>query len=218
LIQNITDDSPGIVLFPEYGELYDLVVREVGGMTEAQLDFCSDQWAWAEWSIRYQLSHMAFVPHMWLLVRWGDTLFPDGDHGVEDLQGLVASGFDRRLDEHRYRELQVILEKLHSGIELAQRILTERNVGFLRGHTYLRDFPDHWRLMKQAHRIGITPADDPSKLVMTLEATFRHIYFEELTHLYNIQRLKRAQRLSANVEVPHVGYWVLDGWDHSEAG
>jgi hypothetical protein len=80
--------------------LYDLVAREVGGMTEAQLDFCSNQWPWAEWSIRYQLSHMAFVPHMWLLVR----------------------------------------------------------------------------------------------------------------------RLKRAQGLSTNVEVPRVGYWVLDGWDHSETG
>jgi hypothetical protein len=40
--------------------------------------------------------------------------------------------------------------------------------------------------------------------------------FEETTHLYNIQRLKRAQGLSTIVEVPPVGYWVLDGWDRSE--
>jgi hypothetical protein len=52
---------------------------------------------------------------------------------------------------------------------------------------------------------------------MTLEATVRHIYFEETTHLYNIQRLKRAQGLQAVAELPGVGYWVLDGWDRSEA-
>ena len=52
---------------------------------------------------------------------------------------------------------------------------------------------------------------------MTLEWTMRHIYFEETTHLYNIQRLKRAQGLSTVVDVPEVGYWVLDGWDRSEA-
>ena len=57
---------------------------------------------------------------------------------------------------------------------------------------------------------------ESSKVVMTIEATLRHIYFEETTHLYNIQRLKRAQGLSTIVEVPRVGYWVLDGWDRSE--
>ena len=51
---------------------------------------------------------------------------------------------------------------------------------------------------------------------MTIEATLRHIYFEETTHLYNIQRLKRAQGLPTLVEVPRVGYWVVDGWDRSE--
>ena len=44
---------------------------------------------------------------------------------------------------------------------------------------------------------------------MTLEATIRHVYFEETTHLYNIQRLKRAQGLPTVVDIPRVGYWVL---------
>ena len=44
----------------------------------------------------------------------------------------------------------------------------------------------------------------------------RNIYFEETTHLYNIQRLKRAQGLATAVEVPRVGYWVVEGWDTSE--
>jgi hypothetical protein len=47
-----------------------------------------------------------------------------------------------------------------------------------------------------------------------LEGTGRHLYFEALTHLYNIQRLKRAQGLSAGIDLPRVGYYVLPGWDN----
>jgi hypothetical protein len=74
--QIVYDDAPGSVLSPEYPMLYDWVAREVEGLTEAQLDFSSNRWAWAEWSIRRQLSHMAFAIYMWLLVRWGNVLFP----------------------------------------------------------------------------------------------------------------------------------------------
>ena len=70
--------------------------------------------------------------------------------------------------------------------------------------------------MSRAHHTGITAEGDPASGTMTLEATFRHIYFEEVTHLYNIQRLKKAQGLQLSVEVPEVGYWMLDDWDRSE--
>jgi hypothetical protein len=215
--QLVPDDAPGNVLFPEYATLYDLVAREVEGLTEAQLDFSSHRWAWAEWSIRRQLSHMAFAIYMWLLVRWGKVLFPEGDHGVEDVQGLTDSGFDRSLDEHRYWEVSVILPRLREAIELAGKVLAQRNVGFLRNQTLLISASDAWRLMIQAHPHGVTPADAPGQQVMTLEATFRHLYFEALTHLYNMQRLKRAQRLPTVVDTPRVGYWVLEAWDRSEA-
>jgi hypothetical protein len=43
------------------------------------------------------------------------------------------------------------------------------------------------------------------------------MYYELITHLFNIQRLKRAQGLEATVDLPKVGYYVLDGWDISEA-
>jgi hypothetical protein len=214
---HIPDSAPGTVLFPEYSGLYELIAREVEGLTDTQLDFSSDQWEWAKWNIRRQLSHMASLIYGWLLGRWGDTLFPDGNHSVADVPGLTASGFDRRLDDQRYWELPVILHALQEAIALTQRVLAQRNVGFLRSHTCLRDFPDHWRLMIHAHPTGITRTDEPDKLVMSLEGTVRHIYFEETTHLYNIQRLKRAQGLATRIEVPHVGYWILDGWDRSEA-
>ena len=215
-LQTITDDAPGTVLFPEYEELYALIAREVTGLTDAQLDFRSDQWAWADWSIRRQLSHMASLMYGWIVRRWGQTLFPAGDHGIEDVQGLTASGFDRRLDDRRYWALPVILSTLQDAIALIQRVLAQRSVGFLRSHTYESNVSDHWRLMQQAHPSGLTFVVESSKMAMTLEATLRHIYFEETTHLYNIQRLKRAQGPPSIVEVPRVGYWVLDGWDRSE--
>ena len=215
-LKTIPDDAPGTVLFPEYDELYELIAREVTVLTDAQLDFRSDQWAWSDWSIRRQLSHMASLIYGWMVVRLGQTLFPDGNHGIEDIQHLTASGFDRRLDDRRYWDLPVILRTLQGGIALIQRVLAQRSVGFLRSHTNERTVGEHWRLMYQAHPRGVILDAESSKVVMTIEATLRHIYFEETTHLYNIQRLKRAQGLATTVEVPRVGYWVLDGWDRSE--
>jgi hypothetical protein len=215
-LRTITDDTPGTVLFPEYEKLYDLIAREVTGLTDAQLDFRSDQWAWADCSIRRQLSHMASLIYGWIIVRLGQTLFPDGNHGIADVQGLTASGFDRRLDDRRYWDLPVILHALQDGIALIQRVLAQRSVGFLRSHTIERAVGEHWRLMHRAHPRGVTLDAESSKVVMTIEATLRHIYFEETTHLYNLQRLKRAQGLSTIAKVPRVGYWVLEGWDRSE--
>ena len=216
MTEPITETSPGSILFPEYDSLYDLIEAEVSGLSDAELDFESDRWEWAAWSIHRQLSHMASLVYRWLIIRWGDTLFPDGDHGVEDVKGLADSDYDRRLDEDRYWELQAVLQQLKGGIDLARRVLAERSVGFLRSHTYVMDQAPQWELMIKAHPTGFTVTDDPAKEVMTLEATMRHIYFEETTHLYNIQRLKRAQGLLTSVEVPRVGYWVVEGWDRSE--
>jgi hypothetical protein len=214
--QNINEDSPGSALFPEYATLFDLISTEVAGLSDAQLDFTSDRWEWSRWSIRTQLSHMASLIYRWLLVRWGDTLFPGGDHGVGDIKGMADSDFDRRMDDDRYWELPAIMEQLKAGIDLAQRVLTERNVGFLRSHTCLQVQSPQWALMIRAHPTGITPSDEPGKGIMTLEATMRHIYFEEITHMYNVQRLKRAQGMPATMVLPEVGYWVVDGWDRSE--
>ena len=71
--------------------------------------------------------------------------------------------------------------------------------------------------MGQAHTDGrrLDPSD-PEKAFINLEYTFRHIWFEGLTHLYNIQRLKRAQGLAPTVQLPNEGYHTVPGWDVSE--
>ena len=215
--QQITDESPGSALFPEFDRLYDLIAREAEGLTDEQLDWTSDRYGWAEWSIRVQLSHMASLTYRWMILRWGDVTFPDGEHGVDDVQGLAASPNDRRMDDTKYYDLPVILTKLREGIDLVRRVLAERSVGFLRAHTVTSALSDSWNLMIQAHPASVRASnDDPNTLNMQLEGSMRHVYFEEITHLFNIQRLKRAQALPTVSELPRIGYWTVDGWDVSE--
>ena len=215
--QAITDDSPGSALFPEFDTLYELIANEVEGLTDEQLDWTSKEYGWAEWSIRVQLSHMASLIYRWLILRWGDVTFPNDDHGVEDVNGLAASPYDRRMDDTKYYELPVILTKLREGIDLARRVLAERSVGFLRSHTITVTLDGGWATMIHAHPTAVTATDQANTVTMQFEGSIRHIYFEEITHLFNIQRLKRAQGLSTVSDLPRVGYWTLDGWDVSEA-
>lgn len=214
----VPDDAPGSELFPEFASLYDLIARDVNGLTDAQLDFRSEHWEWAVWSIRQQVSHIVYAIYGWLLRRLGHTLFPHGGHGIEDVDRILTSAFDRRLDEQRYWRLPDIMGQLGNATSLIQWALSTHSVGFLRSQIYQRDgIPDHWRLMAQAHPVGITLQASDNLILMTFEACFRHLYFEAMTHLYNIQRLKRAQGLTAQVDLPRVGYWVVQGWDQSEA-
>lgn len=215
--QPITDDSPASTLFPEFDTLYDLIANEVQGLTDAQLDWTSDDYAWAEWSIRNQLSHMASLTYRWLILRCGDALFPDGNHGAEDVQSIANSPSDRRLDDSKYWEMPVILEMLDGGIRLAQRVLSERSVEFMWSHSVTSEASASWDMMLRAHPEGITISEDKTMRIMRYDAMIRHIYFEETTHLFNIQRLKRAQGLPTVSEVPRVGYWAVEGWDVSEA-
>ena len=123
-VERIPDDAPANALFPEFETLYDLIAPEVEELTDEQLDWTSDQWEWAHWSIRRQTSHMASLLFRWLVVRWGDTVYPDGDHGVENVESLAVSANDRALDV-RYHDMDEILGKLREGITLAQSVLAE---------------------------------------------------------------------------------------------
>ena len=69
--------------------------------------------------------------------------------------------------------------------------------------------------LQPAHPQGFAPSPtDATQWRVSLEGTGRHLYFEALTHLYNIQRLKRAPGLATCISLPRVGYYVLPGWDN----
>ena len=216
--RQLSDNAPATALFPQFeSELHHMFSTEVQGLSDTNLDFESDRWDWSKWSIRRNLSHVASGDFRWLLLRWGQQLFPEGLPDVGDVDSISASPYDRRLDEGKYWELDDILAKLREGLGLCHSVLLVETVGSLRRKEIKTENNAQWQLFSQAHRTGIRPdPDDPSQAYMSLEATMRHRYFEHITHLYNMQRLKRAQGLTASVEIPFEGYWALPEWDRSE--
>ena len=213
----LPDDAPGTSLFPQFqSRIYDMFATEVEGLTDPQLDFESDRWEWSRWSIRRNVSHVASGDFRWMLLRWRDQLSP-GLPDVGDLDSLAASPNDRRLDEGKYWSMDDILGVLRRGLDLCVSVLSRETVASLRNKEIQTDNSPQWRMFTEAHPVGIrTDPADESISHMSLEATFRHRWFEHTTHLYNVQRLKRAQGLATRVEIPFEGYWALPGWDRSE--
>ena len=205
-----------INFFPEFETLYGLIANEIGTLSDEQLDYTSDNWEWAGWSIRNQMSHMALLIPVWLVLRWGSTIFPLEDHGITNIKKITQSKSDRRLDDDIYWEIDDLSRLLKQFINLAIKVLKDNSLEFMASKKIDRDATPQWEMMAKAHPNGVTSEGTPAKGSMTLEATMRHIYFEEITHLYNIQRLKKAQGLPINSVVPEVGYWTLEDWDRSE--
>lgn len=214
----LPESAPATALFPQFeSEIYRMVSNEVEGLTSEQLDFESDRWEWSKWSIRRNLSHMASGDVRWFWDRWGKILFPQGLPNGAELDALVASSFDRRLDENLYWEPGVLLEKLREGLKFSWAILSAETVGSIRSKELESGATGLWLQYPQLFPGMVRQAPgDPSRILISLEATFYHRYFEYTTHLYNVQRLKRAQGLAARVEIPFEGYWAADGWDRSE--
>lgn len=211
-------DSPATELFPQFQDkIYQMVAAETQGLTEDQLDFESDRWEWSKWSIRRNLSHMASGDLRWIWVRWGPQLFLDGLPNGPELDALCDSPHDRRLDESKYWDVPVILEKLRLGLDLCWAVLSSETVASLRSKVLETPSDTLWAEHPEIFPGGIKEfPGDASKVYMTLEASFRHRYYEYLTHLFNVQRLKKAQGLEPVVEVPFEGYWALPEWDRSE--
>jgi hypothetical protein len=216
----VSDDSPATRLFPQFeSELYRMAASEVAGLAEEQLDFESDKWGWSGWSIRRQLSHMASGNFRWFWQRWGLQLFSDhpplNPPSPEETVAMTQSQFDRRLDEDLYWGVEVILEKLLEGLALGQLILAIETAGSLRTKEFEFSDDGKWPWFYDIHTGLRRDAEVPTKIWFTLETIFRHRYFEHITHLYNIQRLKMAQGLSTTEDVPIEGYMALPGWDLS---
>jgi hypothetical protein len=218
LTGDATQPDSGRSLLPEFWDVGASIHAEIEGMSEQQLDWTSDQFDWAEWSVRRQTSHMASMLYRWLILRWGDQLFPDGS-GLSEIQitALAASRTDRALDEDLFKDIDDITRALDNALALACAALDSHTVAQARSMTIEAEQGPHWDLMIHAHPTGIDRNKETGISVLTMEGTFRHMYFELITHMFNIQRFKRAQGLETVVDLPKVGYYTLDGWDISEA-
>ncbi|MBT3943762.1 MAG: hypothetical protein HOC77_13910 [Chloroflexi bacterium] len=218
MTNDTSQPETGRSLFPELWDIGGQIHQEIAGLTDEQLDWSSDEFEWAKWSIRRQTSHQASMLYRWMLLRWGQVLFPDGP-GLDDDQitALAASETDRALDENLFKDIADITRALDNALALAKAALESHTVDQMRSLTIESKQGPHWDLMIDAHPTGIDRNAETGISVLTMEGTFRHMYFELITHLFNVQRLKRAQGLEATVDLPKVGYYILDGWDISEA-
>ena len=217
--EQLSEDAPAARLFPQFGpKLYDMLDSEVKGLTDQQLDWKSDRWDWSTWSIRLQVSHMVSFIRSWLLQRWGDQLFPQGTAHLGNLADFPRSSSGPFLDESRFWQIEDLLGQIDGSMKLAQHVLSSETVGSLRLKAVsVPGTSEFWRAAAPAHSVGFEPdPKDPELIRLTLETTFRHMYYEYITHMYNIQRLKRAQGISTTAQVPSEGYWVLSDWDRSE--
>ena len=74
-------ESPATGAMPPYRRLVDWVRAETDGLTSDQLDFddtsADNEWMW--WSIRRQVSHIAWDALVFTHRRCGHLLWPDGD-------------------------------------------------------------------------------------------------------------------------------------------
>jgi hypothetical protein len=209
------DSDPMVVNWPDYGELYSWLCQEVEGLSDAQLDFDSQapeqEWMW--WSIRRQVSHIAWVALVFPHRRCHMFLWPDGhipspinwtDHHIKTMK------FDRRLDESLYWDLPTLLDKVKVGIDWLTAVVTAVPIVKLRATQSVHRGTPFWR-----HVIQVLPrgawldAQDPNLIHYTLEASLWMVYWEILAHIYTIQRLKRAQGIPPRATLPMVGYLTL---------
>lgn len=215
---DLPNDAPATRLFPQFSDqLYQMISFEVQDLTDAQLDFESEQWEWSKWSIRRNLSHMASGDFRWFWTRWGEELFPDGLANSREIEALLDSPYDRRLDESKFWALDDILGTLRKGLDFAWSVLSRETAGSMRSQEIESGDSELWSGLRQANYTGIRlKPNHPGRIYISLEATFRHRYFEHITHLYNIQRLKRAQGLAPVADIPMEGYLALPTWDLSQ--
>ena len=123
----------------------------------------------------------------------------------------------RYLDEERWWQIDQILEKLDQALEMMRDMLSRETVGSINEKTLELETPVFYdRIADRYPGTLMQDPDNPSVWIMTLEGNLHHSEGELVTHLYNVQRLKRAQSLEAKVTLPRIGYWTLPDWDRSE--
>ncbi|MGQ4810510.1 hypothetical protein NKDENANG_03982 [Candidatus Entotheonellaceae bacterium PAL068K] len=209
-------EDPRVGAMPYYPHLVTWVEAEVEGLTDAQLDVDDlhpdREWLW--WSIRRQVSHMAWDALVFPHRRCAELLWPDGNIPAPVVWEHHHLGpsmkYDRMLDEDLYWQIPDLLEKLRLGICWLERVVTERSIETLRATVASVRGTNFWRYVIQTLSRGAEPDPDREAYIRyTLEGSLWMVFYELLSHLRTIQRLKRHQNLPLVAELPRVGYLRL---------
>lgn len=223
IVEMPTDPSTGTM--PPYGLLLDWLEAELVGVSDAQLDFDDlhpdREWMW--WSIRRQVSHMAWDSLVFPRRRCAALLWPDGEVPEpivwDDHRLGRKARWDRVLDEDLFRTLPDILNKLRLGISWLERVVAEQPIEVLRATTETVHGTPFWAYVIQTLPRGAGLVDEPAGHIgYTLEGSLWMVFYELLTHIRTIQRLKLIQGLDLAIELPRVGYLRLpEYWGETDA-
>ena len=166
------------------------------------------------WSIRRQVSHMAWDSLVFPRRRCAELLWPDGDVPEpivwRDHRLGRDARWDRVLDEDRYWAMPDILAKLELGISWLDRVVGEQSIETLRATTTSVHGTPFWAYVITTLARGARLVDEPpGHIHYDLEGSLWMVFYELLSHIRTIQRLKLIQGLEPTVELPRVGYLRL---------
>lgn len=208
------DLEPG--LMPPYRQLVDWVETEVAGLTVAQLDFDSldPQTEWMWWSIRRQVSHIAWDALVFTHRRCAHLLWPDGNEPEPVVWKHHHLGpemkYDRLLDEDLYWEVPDLIAKMKVGIGWLEQVVSERSIEELRADKTSVRGTYFWEYVITTLARGAGPdVARPGYISYDLEGSLWMVFYEQLSHIRTIQRLKLEQGLPLAQELPRVGYLHL---------
>lgn len=223
ILEMPTDAGPGTM--PWYPHIGDWVRAEIAGLTDEQLDFDDQapdrEWMW--WSIRRQVSHIAWDALVFPSRRCADLLWPGEDTpdpiGWEEHRLGPDNRWDRELSRDRFWELDDILPMVDLGMSWLERVVTEQPIETLRATTKSVWGSYFWEYVITTLPRGAGPDPDvPGNLAYTLEGSLWMVFYEALSHVRSIQRLKLHQGLDLAVELPRVGYLRLpEYWGDTNA-
>ena len=201
---------------PHYPHLLAWTAAEVAGLDDAQLDLHDRhpdrEWMW--WSIRRQVSHMAWDCLIFCHRRCPTLLWPDGavpePISWDDHRLGPAARFDRRLDPARFPTVDDLLGALGLGVSWLQRVVTEHPIEELRAATESIRGTHFWEyVITTLPRGAAADPERPGHIRYDLEGSLWMVFYENLAHIRTIQRLKAFQGLPPAVALPRVGYLRL---------
>jgi hypothetical protein len=206
----------GVGAMPHYPLLLDWTAAEVDGLDDEQLDLHDRhpdrEWMW--WSIRRQVSHMAWDCLVFAHRRCAALLWPDGDVPEpirwDDHRLGPSARFDRRLDPDRFHTVPDLLGALGLGVSWLERAVTEPPIEELRATTESIRGTHFWEyVITTLPRGAHADPDRPGFIRYDLEGSLWMVFYENLAHIRTIQRLKAVQGLPLAVDLPRVGYLRL---------
>lgn len=218
-------EDPASGAMPPYRRLVGWAVAEVDGLTPEQLDFddTSPEREWMWWSIRRQVSHMAWDALVFTHRRCGALLWPDGDEPEPVVWEHHHLGpkmkYDRMLDEELFWEVPDLIAKLETGIGWLEQVVNDHSIKQLRADVTSVRGTNFWSyVITTLPRGAKHDPDRPGYLRYDLEGSLWMVFYEMLSHIRTIQRLKLHQGIPLVNKLPRVGYLRLpEYWGDTDA-